>query len=113
MAKEAKEFWNILALYLLVQASREGHNRVTLSNECLKKCMKKERIHGLPLFAFSRHLQPIWQRPSQGADRYGMKTNLTLCSSTKPEHNSPSSLTVRTIPPIGKMCKEIGLDPIG
>jgi hypothetical protein len=57
----------ILALYLLVRANREGCNQVTLTNDCLKKCMDKDRICSGPLDDFAQCLRPTWNRPTMRA----------------------------------------------
>ena len=69
---------SILALYLALLAARKGATKIVLSNEALKTCLGKKKVHEPRINEFAASLRPIFPRHSLGKEGYGLKNRLIL-----------------------------------
>ena len=98
----------LLALYLLLYASRRGSNTITLSNSCLKRLLPRKRVHATPLRRFARTFEPIFINHTIGTEKNGVKTTLTLYSADELA-NRGKAIGIYKVPSIETIKGELGL----
>lgn len=99
----------IIALYLLLCASRRGSNTIILGNDCLKQLLPRQRVHYRPLMQLARSFGPVFKTHLVGKEYYGVKTNLTLSSAQDDPHKTKEVVRINSLPTLESMKSELGL----